>query len=142
MGSSKELLKHVEELYNSHDLDALAGAYAEDAVMNVPESDGPVRGRNAIRELFAEQFIEFPDGRMSAEIVVEQGDTVAEEFSYTGTNTGPLTAPDGRTLPATGKRIEMKGIELLQLRDSKIVRHDVFHDSALELGLVSVAPTA
>lgn len=125
----------------SADLDALVNAYAEDAVMKVPEAQSPFQGRDAIRELFAAQFAEFPDGHMSAELVVEQGDTVVEELSYTGTNTGPLTTPDGKTLPATGNRIEMKGIELLQFRDSKIVPHDVFHDSDVLLGLVRGAPT-
>lgn len=139
MGTSKAYAQHLEELYNSQDLDALIDNYAEDAVMSIPETTAPLRGRDAIRGIFAEQFAEFPDGRMTAEIVVEEGDTVAEEFTYTGTNTGPLTLPDGKTLPPTGKRLEMKGIELVQFRDGKIVRHDVFHPSGVQLGLIPPA---
>ena len=39
------------------------------------------------------------------------------------TNTGPLVMPDGTELPPTGKRIELKGMELVQIRDGKAAVH-------------------
>jgi hypothetical protein len=36
----------------------------------------------------------------------------------------------------------MKGIELVQLHDGRIVRHDVSHPSGMQLGLVSAAALA
>lgn len=142
MTSSKEYAARVEELYNAGDLEALVESYAEDAVMHVPELATPLEGRAAIRDLFAEQFAEFPDGKMTAEILVEEGETIAEEFTYTGTNTGAMRLPDGTVLPATGKRIEMRGIELVQFHEGKVVRHDVFHPSGMQLGLIPAAATA
>lgn len=141
MGATRELAERAFALYNSGDVDAFMDCYAADAVLRAPE--GSFEGRAAIREFWAQQFAEFSDSQVSSDLLVEQGDTVVAEFTYTGTNTGPIAMPDGSTLPATGKRIEMKGMQLLQLRDGKIVRHAVYHDTAMDqLGLMPSVITA
>ncbi len=47
---------------------------------------------------------------MRRDVMVEQGDTVATEFTWAATHTGPLVMLDGTELPPTGKRIEAKGM--------------------------------
>lgn len=143
MSATRELAERALALYNSGDVDAFLDAYATDAVVRAPE--GSYEGGAAIREFWAHQFSAFPDSHVTSDLVVEQGDDIAFEFTYTGTNTGPMGMPDGSTLPATGKRVEMKGMQLLQLRDGKIVRHAVYHDSMtalVQLGLMPEVITA
>jgi len=78
-------------------------------------------------------------------LLLEQGDTIAAEWTWAATNTGPLTLRDGTQLPPTGKRIKITGIELAQLRDGKISAHRMYGDGmaiAQQLGLLPERTTA
>ena len=46
---------------------------------------------------------------MTIDVMVEQGDTIATEWTWVATNTGPLVMPDGTEVPPTGNRVETKG---------------------------------
>jgi hypothetical protein len=54
--------------------------------------------------------------------VVER-DTVADESPDTSTTTGPIAMPGVSTLPITGRHIGVKAMQLMQMRDGKVVRH-------------------
>lgn len=138
MDTTRDLVEHAFEVYNSGDVDAFADLYAEDAVLNFP--DEAVRGRDAIRRNWAEQRAGFPDSHIHSDLLVVEGDTVADEFTFTGTNTEPMPMPDGTTMAPTGRHIEMKGMQLMQMRDGKMVRHDIFLDTSVwltQMGLAS-----
>jgi predicted ester cyclase len=79
------------------------------------------------------------------ESFVEQGDAFADEWTFVGTHTGPFALPDGSRLPPTGKRVELRGMELVQVRDGKIVVDNLYYDNmavAVQLGLVPELATA
>jgi predicted ester cyclase len=125
------------KLYNAGDVDGYANEYTEDAVLTRP--DGTVEGRTAIRDRWAREKVAFPDRTLTADVLLEQGDTIAAEWTWAATNTGPLTLRDGTQLPPTGKRIEITGMELAQLRDGKISAHRMYRDGmaiAQQLGLL------
>ena len=86
--------------------------YAEDAVQKMP--DGTFEGRSTIRERLARELAGFPDATYTVGSFVEQGDSFADEWTIVGTHTGPFTLPDGTQLPPTGKRVEIRGMELVQ----------------------------
>ena len=76
---------------------------------------------------------------------VEQGDAFADEWTFVGTHTGPLPLPDGTELPPTGKRVEVRGMEFVRVRDGKIVVDNLYYDNmavAVQLGLVPEGATA
>ena len=76
---------------------------------------------------------------MTIDVIVEQGDTIASEFTWVATHTGPLVMPDGTELPPTGKRVAAKGMELVQGRDGKLAVHHMYYDNmalAEQLGLL------
>ena len=73
------------------------------------------------------------------DLLVDEGDKFADEWTFTGTNTGPFRLPDGTEVPATGKRVEIKGMELVEVRDGKIVVDNLYYDfmaALVQLGLV------
>ena len=138
MSSSKDLYEQAMKLYNAGDLDGLANSYAEDAVLVSP--DGTARGRAAIREQWSRNKVAYPERTLTVDVILEQGDTVATEFAWGATNTGPLVLPDGTELPPTGKRIEAKGMELMQVRGGKVAVHHLYWDNmplARQLGISS-----
>ena len=78
-------------------------------------------------------------------LLLEQGDTIVAEWTWAATNTGPLALRDGTQQPPAGKRIQIKGMELAQLRDGKISAHRMYWDGlaiARQLGLLPERTTA
>jgi predicted ester cyclase len=71
----------------------------------------------------------FPDAHLEVSNVIANGDLVATEFIARGTHEGPLTNPDGEILAATGKSVELRCIEVLQIRGAKIVRARFYYDA-------------
>ncbi|HKS77616.1 MAG TPA: ester cyclase [Gaiellaceae bacterium] len=137
MEANRALLERYVELYNAGDLEACMELYAEDAVQWM--HDGLFAGVDAIQERLARDLTAFPDARYVVESFVEDGDTFADEWTFTGTNTGPFRLPDGSEVPATGRPVEIKGMELVEVRDGKIVVDNLYYDfmaAVSQLGLV------
>ncbi|HEY6029785.1 MAG TPA: ester cyclase [Gaiellaceae bacterium] len=137
MEANRELLERYVELYNAGDLDACMELYAEDAVQRM--HDGVFEGVDAIRARLARDLDAFPDAEYVVESFVEDGDRFADEWTFTGTNTGPFRLPDGTEVPATGKPVEIQGMELVEVRDGKIVVDNLYYDfmaAVAQLGLV------
>ena len=137
MQTGRELLDRYVELYNAGDLDACMQLYADDAVQLM--HDGLFEGVDAIRERLARDLTAFPDAKYVVESFVEDGDTFADEWTFTGTNTGPFRLPDGSEVSATGRPVEIKGMELVEVRDGKIVVDNLYYDfmaAVSQLGLV------
>jgi steroid delta-isomerase-like uncharacterized protein len=137
MEAYRELLERYVELYNAGDLDACMELYAEDAMQWM--HDGLFAGVDAIRERLARDLAAFPDAKYVVESFVEDSDKFADEWTFTGTNTGPFRLPDGSEVPATGRPVEIKGMELVEVRDGKIVVDNLYYDfmaAVAQLGLV------
>jgi|SRR5215211_5122793 len=143
MSFNANLLERYVERYNAGDLDTVMELYAEDAVQIMP--DGIFEGRDAIRARLAQDLVAVPDAVHTVRSFVEQGDSFADEWTFVGTQTGPFPLPDGTELPPTGKRVEVKGMEFVQMRDGKIVVDNLYYDYlgiAAQLGLIPQAATA
>jgi len=111
IGSIRDAYEQAIKLYNAGDLDGFANSYTEDAALMAPP-----RGLAAIREQWGRGQAAFPDRTVTEDVIIEQDDAISTEFTWAGTNTGPLVLPDGTELPSTGKRVETKGMELMRVR--------------------------
>ena len=143
MDSYRKLLERYVERYNAGDLDSCMELYAEDAVQGMP--DGTFEGRTAIRERLARELAAFSDVNFGFETYVEEDDSFADEWFFEGTHTGPFPLPDGTELPATGRRVAMKGMEYVKVRDGKIVVDNLYYDNlaiAAQFGLLPQAADA
>jgi len=137
MSANRKLLDHYVERYNAGDLDGVMELYAEDAVQIMP--DGTYEGWNTVRDRLAQELDGFTELNHTVRSFVEQGDTFADEWTFVGTHTGPFRLPDGSELPPTGKRVEIRGMEVVQVRDGKIVLNALYYDnlaSMAQLGLI------
>ena len=137
MSANRKLLDRYVEQYNAGDLDGVMDLYAEDAVQIMP--DGTFEGWNSVRERLAQELDGFTDLNHTVRSFVEQGDSFADEWTFVGMHTGPFRLPDGTELPPTGKRVEIRGMELVQVRDGKVILNTLYYDNlavAVQLGLV------
>lgn len=136
MSANRNLLERYVELYNEGDLDACMELYADDAVQLM--HDGLFTGVSEIQERLQRDLTGLPDAHYVVESFVENGDLFADEWTFTGTHTGPFHLPDGSELPPTGKRVEIRGMELVVVR-GKIVVDNLYYDFMAivsQLGLV------
>ena len=137
MSAYEKLLDRYVERYNAHDLYGVMDLYAEDCVQIMPE--GTFAGRSAIRERLARDLIACPDIDWTVLSFVEQGDAFCDEWSFVATHTGPFKLPDGTELPPTGKRVQLRGMELCRVRDGKLVIDNLYYDNMTvfsQLGLI------
>jgi steroid delta-isomerase-like uncharacterized protein len=141
MSANEKLLDRYVERYNAGDLDGVMDLYAEDALQNMP--DGTFVGRDAIRDRLAQELIAFPDVNHVVRSFVEQGDAFCDEWTFAGTHTGSLLLPDGRELPPTGKRIEVRGMEYCQVNDNgKLTVDTLYYDNLAVLVQLGLLPEA
>ena len=71
---------------------------------------------------------------------VEEGDAFCDEWTFAGTHARPLPLPDGSELPATGKRIEIKGMELVLVRDGEVIVNTLYYDNLAVAAQLGVLP--
>ena len=135
MSACRELLDRYVERYNAGDLDGVMELYADDAVQGMP--DGVFEGRDAIRNRLANELDAIPDVTHTVTSIIEQDDAFADEWTFIGTQTGPLTLPDGTLLPPTGKRVEVRGMEVVRVGvEGKIVLNTLgMKDYRVRVGL-------
>jgi len=138
MSANSELLARYVELYNAGNLDAVMDLYAEDAVQIMPE--GTFEGRSAIRERLARDLVACPDIAWTVLSFVEQGDAFADEWAFVATHTGPFQLQDGTEFPATGRRVELRGMELVEVHDGKIVVDNPYYDNLAVLAQLGLIP--
>jgi steroid delta-isomerase-like uncharacterized protein len=137
MSANRQLLDRYVERYNAGDLDGVMDLYADDGVQIMP--DGTYEGWNTVRERLAQELDGFTDLNHTVRSFVEQGDLFADEWTFVGTHTGSFRLPDGTELPPTGKRVEIRGMEVVRVREGKIVLNSLYYDTmavAVQLGLV------
>jgi len=140
MSSNRDVYEQAIGFYNAGDVEGLVSLYTEDATLVTPF--GTFEGRAAIRGAWSRDKAAFPDSTVTVDVIFEQGDTIAAEWTFVGTHTGPLVMPDGIELPPTGKRVELKGMELVQSRDGKAAVHHAYWDNMAVAGQLGVLPEA
>ena len=116
----------------------LAGDFAPDATVESP-SIGIHQGRDAIEQGYRGWFSSFPDLLLTLEDLVVQGGAAALAFHAAGTHQQEFLG-----LPATGKRIEFRGVYLLKLSNHQIVYERRIYDFTgllIKLGVLKVKPT-
>ena len=112
-----EVLKGFLDAFNAHDADAVMAFFADDCVMEMPRGPGPggrrLVGRDEVREGVQSRFDGIPDVHYGDDRHWICGDRAVSEWTLRGTD-------------RTGRRIEVRGCDLLELRDGKITRKDSF----------------
>ncbi|MEM8530503.1 MAG: ester cyclase [Chloroflexota bacterium] len=130
--TNKEIVaEFVEELTNRHNPDAWQMYCAEDFrhhfnLPNIPS------GCDGVEQLSRAILTAFPDVHVTMDLLLQEGDTVVERATATGTHAGEFIG-----IAPTGQRLQWTEAHTYRLRDGKIVEH--FPEIRLEMLLAQVA---
>jgi predicted ester cyclase len=107
----------VEEVQSQGCLEVLDELVAP-TVVNHTAPPGVPPDREGIRQLSALFRAAFPDGRMTVEDMIAEGDRVATRKTFRGTHQGAFMG-----LPPTGKPVEIGLIDIVRVAADRIVEH-------------------
>ncbi len=113
-----DVLKGFLEAFNRHDLNAIMDYFAEDCVFYMPRGAKPrgdkYVGKQEVRAGLAKRFEGLPDVHYGDDQHWLCGDNFGvSEWTLTGTTTA-------------GQHIEVRGVDLLEFAQGKIIRKDSF----------------
>jgi len=130
----RQLAAQLTEAWNSHDPQRVAALCALDYEgENVGEAT-PHRGPAGMAASVASYLAAFPDLYFTIDETVIQGDRVVQVWRAQATHRGPLL-----NIPASGRRISVRGASLLTFRSDQLVRAVYIWDVAgllREIGLL------
>jgi steroid delta-isomerase-like uncharacterized protein len=111
------LMKAFLDAFNRHDLNAIMDYFADDCVFYMPRGAGPrgdrYTGKEAVRAGLAKRFEGIPDVHYGEDRHWACGNLGLSEWTLTGT-------------ASSGKRLEVRGVDVLEFFDGKITRKDSF----------------
>lgn len=122
----KQVLQEWVKGMNSHQAEALAALYHEDAVNLQMAIGTPLQGRKAIQDDFADFFKNIPDTFTQVENLFEEGEWAILEWS------------GGGTFKPTGKKFTLRGCGFFHVIDGKIKFQRGYWDKATWFGQVGL----
>jgi predicted ester cyclase len=132
-------LARRHEAWQRRDPVALAEDHAEHGSVVSPIFS-KIQGRDAIRKSYESLFQSFPDWSLGDEPPLIDGNRVAVAFKTTATHVGRFMGLDG-----TGRRCEIQGVLLMDLRDGLIAHERRVYDFTgllIQVGVLRGKPGA
>ena len=117
---------------------ALAADYAEDATVDSPLAGGSAAGRDAIERLFLTYFAAFPDFRFEWEMLLIDGDDVAQLLRASGTDSGGFMG-----MAPTHRKISFRCGFFYTVREGRIASERRVYDFTgvlIQVGLLKAKP--
>jgi|SRR5215211_101511 len=121
----EEKARSYFEAMDRRDAAGMAAHWREDGVEDVVPV-GLMRGREELRDFFASMFAAMPDARTTVTRLVAGEQSCAVEWRLEGTFDG---APYMGIEP-TGKHVELRGLDLLEVEDDELVSNTAYFDGA------------
>lgn len=138
--ATEDLVRKLEDALNRHDPATLAQLYAPDCTAYDPFYPQPLKGRDAIKEDYANFVKAFPDLRMQVQNVFTKGDMACTEAVLSGTHRGGLASPNGE-IPPTNKRIELNGAMSCRMnQQGQITEERRYYDTGALLQQLGLMP--
>jgi steroid delta-isomerase-like uncharacterized protein len=116
---NKAIVRKVYEIISTGDFDLaeeIVDASAPDNELR--PGDPPAKLIETFKETFSEAREGFPDLTIAVEEVMAEGDKVTARVTMRGTHQGEFQG-----IAPTGRRVEVRAIDIFRIEDGKIVEH-------------------
>lgn len=120
--TGSDLVRTAVDAINRRDIDALRGIWAPEMHARFPNAD--CRGADDIVAYFQEGFAALPDMRIEIVAMGEDGPYVFMRWRMTGHHTGEAWSG----IAASGKRVELDGMDHFEIRDGALASNFVVFD--------------
>ena len=137
MEDTKEIARRILEGPWQGKLDEVLELVGDDYVGHVPGVPEPIRGQDGFRGFASSYLAAFPDGTITIEDQIAEGEFVATRWTGRGTNTGELMG-----MPPTGKEVTVEGITYSRVADGKAHEAWLIWDTLSMLQQLGAVPAA
>jgi len=130
--------RFVEEVINQGRLET-ADEIVEENFIELDPLPGQRQGREGLKEVIAMLRTAFPDIHWVDEETVAAGDKVVTRFTWTGTHRGDFLG-----IPASGKKVAVKGVVIDRLNAGKMADSRILMDTfgmMQQLGVIPAPPS-
>jgi steroid delta-isomerase-like uncharacterized protein len=135
------VVRSLFEAFNEGDLDRAAATVTDDFELVDVAAGQTFNGLDGCREWLGTFRTAFPDVQTEILNLFADGERVASEHIGRGTHNGPFVTPAG-TIPATGRRIEVRIGEIYEVRGGKLVKLYAYYDSATVMRQLGLLPAS
>ena len=138
--TNAEVSERGIKLFNEDKIDEWANTVAADDITFEDMAIGhKASGKEESTAYVQSWKTAFPDMVGQCNNRIESGNTMVEECSWTGTNTGELTAPDGSKIPPTGKTVNIINCFIYEFENGKIKSMTNYLDMMGMMGQLGLA---
>jgi steroid delta-isomerase-like uncharacterized protein len=123
----RAVIERYNAAWNRHDVDAIVALHAADMVFD-NHTAGEVAKGPEVREHIAGIFAAWPDIAFRIRRLYVRDDLVVQEWTASATHARELRRGD-LVAPASGRRVQWKGLDVIPFDNGRIKRKDVYSDS-------------
>lgn len=126
--------RFYDEVMNKGNLKAIDELAADDYVEHYLPVPGVPAMKEGLKQMMTMFRAAFPDMKITIDDIVAKGDKVWMYSTLRGTNTGAMMG-----MPATSKKVEVKGFDIVRFVNGKAVEHWGLNDDLKmmqQLGLI------
>jgi steroid delta-isomerase-like uncharacterized protein len=127
--------KAINQAWNSHDPESVLNFYSPDYVGSDIGHSALQRGRQGLRDMLQTYWKAFPDLRFTVTDTLTEGSRLAILWVAEGTHQGPIM-----NIPATGHRIQVKGMSVIYVENGLVVSGQYVWDLAGMLRNMGLLP--
>ncbi len=124
-GSPVDVARALFDALAKRDVDAVLALDTDDAVGDVV-AVGEFRGKPAIRRFLEEVFTAFPDYMLTVDRVIGDHSGAVVQWHATGTFSGGKF----QGIEPTGKRVGIRGVDVVDVVAGRVVRDTMYYDGA------------
>jgi steroid delta-isomerase-like uncharacterized protein len=124
----------VGQMFSTGKFDDM-GKYIADNYIEHQLMPGQKPGLAGLKEMMTGFRAAFPDMKFTTNHITADSGSIWAHFTMTGTNTGSFMG-----MPATGKKINVDGIDLLKIVNGKAVEHWGYMDEHAMMQQLGLAP--
>ncbi len=123
----------VVPYWNRHDVAGILSHYDDEITWHDMAMGRTHRGKAEVGNVLRELFDAVPDLQLDLTTRLPHGESVAEEYTLTGTHLGTLFG-----VPATGRRLRIQAVSFVRMRNGRLAEDNFYVDVAgllVQMGL-------
>ena len=126
--------RFVEEVQNNQDWTAY-DELNDPSFVNLSAAPGVPADREGGKAYLQAFASAYPDASFTIDDMIAEGDQVVTKKTFSGTNTGEFAG-----MPATGKSVNLQYVDIMRVRDGRIVEHWLSMNQLVWLQQLGLAP--